>query len=89
MNKAVGGTSASQHTQGLAADFICPQFGMPRSVASYLLDHSTLRFDQMIWEGQWVHISFVATNPRRQVLTAHFTAAGVSYTPGIPDRRAS
>ena len=59
VNAAVGGSRASQHTQGLAADFICPEFGTPKSVTKYLLQHAgELRFDQLIWEGSWVHVSF-------------------------------
>lgn len=77
--------STSQHTQGLAADFVAPQFGSCRTVCKYLLEHGAdLRFDQLIYEGNWVHISFVAQAPRREVLTAHFMAGGaVSYSQGL------
>lgn len=77
--------SASQHVQGLAADFVCPQFGTSRVVARYLMERSgEIRFDQLIYEGNWVHASFVALSPRSQVLTAHFVpGGGVSYTPGL------
>jgi len=89
VNAAIGGSKSSQHMEGLAADFVCPQLGSPRTVAQYLIEHAgaRLQFDQLIWEGGWVHISFVAKNPRRQVLTAHFHGGKVSYTEGLLDRR--
>lgn len=84
VNRAVGGSQSSQHSQGLAADFVAPDFGLPRAVARYLMERAPeIRFDQLIWEGAWVHISFTADRPRSQVLTAHFTGGGVSYTPGV------
>jgi len=84
VNRAVGGSGNSQHSQGLAADFVAPEFGLPRAVARYLMERSAeIRYDQLIWEGAWVHISFVADRPRSQALTAHFAAGGVSYTPGV------
>lgn len=83
LNAAVRGAPASDHVTGHAADFIAPAFGTPREVSLFLLKHmDALKFDQLIWEGGWTHISF---SPRRrnEVLTAHFTARGVSYTQGI------
>lgn len=83
LNRAIGGSASSQHCKGLAADFICPSFGTAKKVARHLLEHGDLRFDQLIWEGGWVHISFTEGAPRRQVLTAHFTGGGVSYAEGL------
>ena len=84
LNKKIGGSKNSQHMLGLAADFISPQFGLPSSIAYYLMERSgEIRFDQLILEGRWVHISFVGQNPRSEVLTAHFTPKGVTYTKGL------
>lgn len=85
VNRAVGGSSASQHTLGLAADFISPQFGNPRAICRFLTQHyAIVRWDQLIYEGTWVHISFIpAGQPRGQVLTAHFSQGAVSYSTGI------
>jgi len=33
LNAAVGGAPSSQHVQGLAADFVCPDFGTPLEIA--------------------------------------------------------
>lgn len=83
LNAAVRGAPSSQHLSGHAADFKAPAFGSPRDVAAYLVGHmGRLKFDQLIYEGTWVHISF-APRPRNQVLTAHFAGGGVSYTPGL------
>jgi hypothetical protein len=83
VNAAVRGAANSQHVTGHAADFKCPSFGAPVEVAAELVRHmAALKFDQLIAEGKWVHISF-APRPRNQVLTAHFESGGVRYTQGV------
>lgn len=68
LNAAVGGQCHSQHLTGQAADFICPRFGNPVTVASALRDCRDVDYDQLILEfGRWVHISW-ADKPRRQAL---------------------
>lgn len=81
LNKAIGGSSSSQHMVGLAADFTAPGFGTPLKICRAIMA-SGLVFDQMIMEGTWVHISFSA-KPRRQVLTAHFGPGGTTYSQGL------
>jgi zinc D-Ala-D-Ala carboxypeptidase len=67
LNAEIGGAANSQHMVGEAADFICPRFGHPRSIADALAD-SGIEYDQLILEfGRWVHISF-ADRPRRHAL---------------------
>lgn len=81
VNTGVRGARSSQHTQGLAADFICPAFGTPLAVCTRIAG-SAIAFDQLIQEGTWTHVSFTSS-PRRQVLTAHFGANGTTYTQGL------
>lgn len=83
LNAAVRGAPASQHVTGHACDFTAPAFGSPRVVAQFLVDRmARLRFDQLILEGTWVHVSF-APRPRSEVLTARFGVGGVTYTRGL------
>lgn len=84
VNKLARGAFNSQHLNGHACDFRSPAYGSPRDVARRLVSEmKRLRFDQLIWEGSWVHVSF-APRPRNQVLTAHFSADGkATYTQGI------
>lgn len=83
LNAAVKGSPSSQHLTGNACDFVAPGYGSPRQVCELLVHQAALiRFDQLICEGSWVHVSF-APNRRNQVLTAHFTPGGVTYTQGL------
>lgn len=85
VNDVIGGSRNSQHLHGLAADFVSPQFGTPRAICKHLMKHRDIvRWDQLIWEGTWVHISFLGAGmPRGQVLTAHFRLGSVVYSEGI------
>lgn len=70
LNRAVGGVSSSDHTQGHAADIVAPGFGSAYDVAATLAPLvSTLGIGQIILEGiggkQWVHVSTHA--PERAV----------------------
>ena len=83
LNKAVCGAANSAHLSGYAVDFICPAFGSPADIVRQLRDgdYGRLKFDQLIQEGSWVHISF-DPRQRRQVLTAHFGPNGTTYSQG-------
>jgi uncharacterized protein YcbK (DUF882 family) len=83
LNAAIHGAHNSDHMTGHACDFVAPDFGTPRAIAHCLVENmAEVKFDQLIHEGAWVHISF---GPRRrnEVLTAHFRPGGVSYTQGL------
>jgi zinc D-Ala-D-Ala carboxypeptidase len=82
LNQAVGGSSTSQHVQGLAADFICPEFGPPLEIARAICA-SAIAFDQCILEyARWVHISF-SPQPRGRMLTIYDGSQG--YIAGLWD----
>lgn len=81
LNRLIGGSATSAHCEGWAVDFTCEAFGSPQSVARTIRD-SDLKFDQIIFEGTWVHISFKPTM-RQEVLTAHFKNGNATYTWGI------
>lgn len=71
LNRAVGGQTNSAHLYGLAADFICPQFGPPRKVCKAIAE-SQICYEQLILEfGSWCH--FAVETPgrvgRKELLT--------------------
>jgi uncharacterized protein YcbK (DUF882 family) len=80
LNTYIGGAAGSDHILGYAADFTCPGYGSPLEIVRKI-QQSPIDFGQVIQEGRWVHISF---NPKkdREVLTAHFSPTGVTYTSG-------
>jgi putative chitinase len=56
VNKAVGGSTNSAHTHGYAVDFTA--YGHTPLTIANTLAKSSLKFDQLIYENTWVHISF-------------------------------
>lgn len=81
LNRYIGSNDTSAHIRGYAADFTCPAFGTPIEVAKKIAE-SNLKFDQLIYEGTWVHLSCDPQN-RRQLLTARFEHGHTYYTTGI------
>lgn len=81
LNKAVGGAANSAHVFGLAADITTSALS-PKALAR-MIDESDIVFDQLIYEGTWVHIGLTTGKPRRQVLTAKFGPGGTTYVSGI------
>lgn len=69
LNAHVKGVKTSQHVRGEACDFVCPSFGSPKQIVFALAEAvKELGIDQIIQEGNWVHVSFTP-NPRAMVLT--------------------
>lgn len=84
LNKAVGSKPSSLHVQGLACDFVCPDYGSPIEICR-TIQASQIEFDKCILEfynpstgDGWVHIQLGRDN-RRQMLTinGHGTFAGI------------
>lgn len=75
VNRAVGGVTSSDHTQGHAADIVAPGYGTATQVARTLAPLvSVLGIGQIILEGvkgkQWVHVSTrVPDKPANRVIT--------------------
>lgn len=57
VNAAVGGSVTSSHMDGWAVDFNCWSFGDPLAVCRAIVAGG-IKFDQLLQEGTWVHISF-------------------------------
>lgn len=81
VNDAVGGVSDSAHRLAYACDFTCPMFGNPLMIAERLDQaekSGAIDFDQLIYEGTWVHIS---RDP--QLRGERLTHVGDAYVNGI------
>ena len=70
LNKAIGGSTKSQHCKGQAID-IDDTYGKIKNSDIYWWIKDNLDFDQMIWEfgnndnPDWVHISYVSPDKNR------------------------
>ena len=70
LNKAIGGSSKSQHCQGQAID-LDDTFGRATNAEMFEFIKKHLDFDQMIWEfgddenPDWVHVSYVSEEKNR------------------------
>ena len=84
LNKLLKSADTSQHLLGQAADFQAPGMDL-LEVAKVAAGHNLVNFDQLIYEGRWLHISW-SKKPRRQLLTAGFAATPrrPGYLAGIP-----
>ena len=82
LNKAIGGSSKSQHCKGQAVDLDADVHGGMTNSEIFNYIRYNLPFDQLIWEfgddnePDWVHVSLVATGNRKQCLKATRTAGG-------------
>ena len=88
VNAAVGGVENSSHAKGEAVDFICPGFGTPYEICEYLAKYKDiLNYDQLIYEGTWVHIAFTALPTRKPRLQELTWMQDKSYRAGILKER--
>ena len=71
LNKAIGGSSKSQHCQGRAID-IDDVYGYVSNSYMYYYIKDNLDFDQLIWQfgtdtdHDWVHVSYVDGDSNRK-----------------------
>ena len=76
LNKAIGGSSKSQHCNGQAID-IDDTFGRMTNAEMFEFIKKHLDFDQIIWEfgnnenPDWVHVSYVGKENRNRCLKAY------------------
>lgn len=88
LNRAIGGSTTSQHTTGEALDI--DMDGNPHGVTNadvFNFIKNKLDFDQLIWEfgnetnPDWVHVSYKVKGPqRKQVLRARKINGKTTYT---------
>ena len=70
LNRAIGGSSRSQHCEGRAVD-IDDTFGYKTNAEMFEYIRNNLSFDQLIWEfgddnnPAWVHVSYVSEDQNR------------------------
>jgi len=88
VNAKVGGSRTSDHTRGQASDIEIP--GVPNAeLAEWIKDN--LEFRQLILEfytpgvpdSGWVHVSYVAEDNKKEVLTATKKDGKTVYLPGL------
>ena len=71
LNKAIGGSSRSQHCEGRAID-IDDTFGHKTNAEMFHYIKENLSFDQLIWEfgddknPNWLHVSYVSEDGNRK-----------------------
>lgn len=81
LNRLIGSRDTSQHIDGEAGDLTANVDNL-KELAQEIAD-SDIIFDQLIYELDWIHVSYRKGANRRQVLTAKFTEKGVQYFEGI------
>ena len=70
LNKAIGGSTRSQHCKGQAID-IDDTYGKATNAEMYWWIKENLDFDQMIWEfgnndnPDWIHVSYISPDKNR------------------------
>ena len=88
VNKAVGGSTTSDHCKGFAADIEIPGIANAE-LAQWIADN--LEFRQLILEfytpgipdSGWVHVSYNPDDLKKQVLTATKQNGKTVYLPGL------
>lgn len=85
LNRAIGGSSKSQHCSGQAID-IDDVIGSSTNADFFNYIKNNLEFDQLIWEfgnednPSWVHVSYNADNNRGNILKAFKEKGKTKYS---------
>lgn len=88
LNVALSSKSTSQHVRGEAVDFICPAFGSPLKICKKILEFKELiRFDQLILEHTWIHISWKADPAAKQRGEVLSLLQSGGYSLGLTDKK--
>lgn len=71
LNRAIGGSSRSQHCEGRAMD-LDDTFGHKTNAEMFEYIRKNLNFDQLIWEfgddnnPDWIHVSYISDDENRK-----------------------
>ncbi len=71
LNRAIGGSSTSQHCEGRAID-LDDTFGYKTNAEMFDYIRKNLSFDQLIWEfgddnnPDWIHVSYISDDENRK-----------------------
>jgi hypothetical protein len=85
LNRAIGGSSRSQHCEGRAID-LDDTFGHKTNAEMFNFIKENLSFDQLIWEfgddsnPDWVHVSYISEEEnRKRVMRAEKVNGKTTY----------
>ena len=88
LNRAIGGSTKSQHSKGEALDIQFWKDGQMcnKEIYDWIIDNA-VEFDQMIneFDFSWIHISLKKSNNRREVLEAYKNKDGDTKYRFAPD----
>jgi zinc D-Ala-D-Ala carboxypeptidase len=88
VNKAVGGSTTSDHCKGMAADIEIPGIANA-DLAEWIKDNCEFRqlilefYTPGIPDSGWVHVSYNPADNKKQVLTAMKENGKTVYKPGL------
>ena len=87
LNQFLGSKDTSQHRKAEAVDFTCPAYGSPADVVKKLAANKDLiRFDQLILEHTWIHISWNSNPGGTQKGEVLSLLSNGGYAIGITDK---
>jgi len=88
VNAKVGGSTASDHCKGMAADIEIPSIANA-DLAQWIVDNCEFRqvilefYTPGVPDSGWVHVSYNPADNKKQVLTAYKKDGKTVYEPGL------